>query len=95
MRRAVNVDDNGIGWVVEYADPIPIPVRDDPARYSHGEIECIDAIRAALTPEEFRGFCKGNVLKYVWRERYKGGDADLAKAKAYLGYMEGDGRCSG
>ena len=33
--------------------------------YRHGEIECIDAIQAALTPEEFRGFCKGNVLKYV------------------------------
>src|SRR5690606_10576655 len=26
-----------------------------PAHYRQGEIECIDAIRAALTPEEFRG----------------------------------------
>lgn len=52
-----------------------------------GEIECIDAIRAALTPEEFRGFCKGNVLKYIWRERRKGGDGDLAKALDYIGYV--------
>lgn len=55
-----------------------------PAHYTAGEIECIDAIRAALTPEEFRGYCKGNVLKYVWRERYKGGDESLRKAGYYL-----------
>lgn len=55
-------------------------------RYRHGSIECIDAIRAALTPEEFRGFCKGNIMKYVWRERHKGGDADLDKARDYVGY---------
>lgn len=47
-------------------------------------MECIDAIAAALTPEEFRGFCKGCAIKYVWRERDKGGDEDLAKAADYL-----------
>jgi hypothetical protein len=56
-----------------------------PPHYQGGNgIECIDAIRAALTPEEFRGFCKGNVLKYVWRERHKGGGESLAKAEWYL-----------
>ena len=59
---------------------------DESRRYRHGSIECVDAIRAALTPEEFRGFCKGNVMKYVWRERHKGGDADLDKARDYVGY---------
>lgn len=63
-----------------------MPTDDDPKRYRHGGIECIDAIRAALTPEEFRGFCKGNVLKYLWRERQKGGDGDLAKAQDYICY---------
>lgn len=55
-----------------------------PPHYVHGSIECIDAIRAALTEEEFRGFCKGNALKYCWRERHKGGAEDLAKAAWYL-----------
>lgn len=55
-------------------------------RYKHGDVECIDAIRAALTPEEFRGFCKGNILKYVWRESYKGGDGDMVKASDYISY---------
>jgi hypothetical protein len=56
--------------------------------YRQGGIECIDAIRAALTDEEFRGFCKGNVIKYAWRERHKGGDADLKKCGDYLNYVE-------
>ena len=59
-----------------------------PPHYRQGGIECIDAIRAALTPEEFRGFCKGNVIKYAWRERHKGGDADLSKAGDYLDYIK-------
>lgn len=56
----------------------------NPEHYNQGDIECIDAIQAALTPEEFRGYCKGNVIKYVWRERLKGGNESLAKAQWYL-----------
>lgn len=52
--------------------------------YRQGDIECIDAIRAALTDDEWRGYCKGNVLKYVWREKHKGGDLSLIKAEDYL-----------
>ena len=55
-----------------------------PPHYRQGGIECIDAIRAALTEEEFRGYCKGNALKYIWRERYKGGDESLLKADWYI-----------
>ena len=56
----------------------------NPPHYTSGNIECIDAIKAALTPEEFRGFCKGNVIKYVYRERMKGQDESLRKACYYL-----------
>ena len=55
-----------------------------PPHYRQGDIECIDAIRAALTEEEFRGYCKGNALKYIWRERHKGGDESLLKADWYI-----------
>jgi hypothetical protein len=57
---------------------------ENPAHYTAGSIECIDAIEAALTPEEYRGFIKGNVIKYNWRERHKGGNESLAKAAWYL-----------
>lgn len=49
-----------------------------------GDVECIDAIRSALTEEEFRGYCKGNTIKYVWRERGKGGDESLMKGADYI-----------
>ena len=56
-----------------------------PAHYNDaGGVECIDAIQAALTPDEFRGMLKGNIMKYLWRERLKGGNEDLAKARWYL-----------
>ena len=55
-----------------------------PPHYRQGGIECIDAIEAALTPEEFAGYCKGNILKYVWREKHKSGAESLNKAHWYL-----------
>ncbi len=56
----------------------------NPKHYRNGDIECIEAIRAALTPEEFRGYCKGNAIKYVWREGMKGGNESLQKANWYM-----------
>ncbi len=55
-----------------------------PEHYTSGSVECIEAIRSALTLEEFRGFIKGVVIKYAWREKLKGGDEDLAKARWYI-----------
>lgn len=55
-----------------------------PEHYTKGGIECIDAIRAMLTPEEFRGMLKGNATKYIWRERHKAGTESLKKAVWYL-----------
>lgn len=55
-----------------------------PRHYAAGEVECIDAIRAALTPEEYAGYLKGNVFKYVWRERNKGGRQSVDKARWYI-----------
>lgn len=54
------------------------------------DIEAIDVIRGALNEDEFRGFCKGNVLKYTIREGHKNGDEDLKKAKKYLEFLEED-----
>lgn len=55
----------------------------NPEHYASGKVECIDAIESALTPEEFRGFLKGNVMKYIWRERKKSGVESLRKAEWY------------
>jgi len=55
-----------------------------PVHYTDGGIECIEAIEAQLTAEEFRGYLKGNIAKYVWREKHKGGTESLKKAQWYL-----------
>lgn len=55
-----------------------------PPHYTEGGIECIEAIEAQLTAEEYRGYLKGNCVKYLWRERHKGGVESLKKAQWYL-----------
>ena len=46
--------------------------------------EVIELIQASLTPEEFKGYCKGNMLKYRFRAGYKGDrDEDLKKSNWY------------
>ena len=48
------------------------------------DMQAIDIILAALTDEEFRGYCKGNVLKYRLRAGKKGDiKEDINKADAY------------
>ena len=56
-----------------------------PSHYTAGNIECIEAIEASMTPEAFRGYCKGNVLKYLWRYEKKGKPLEcLEKSLWYL-----------
>ena len=54
-----------------------------PPHYNKSRIECIDAIESA-TDEGFEHYLQGNIIKYIWRYRYKGGVEDLKKAKWYL-----------
>ena len=54
-----------------------------PEHYNQGTIECIEAIEAMLSQEEFVGYLRGNSLKYRWRFRYKNGIEDLRKAEWY------------
>jgi hypothetical protein len=48
-----------------------VDVVNHPPHYKVGGIEVIDFIKAKLTPEEFRGYLKGNVLKYTSRAGHK------------------------
>lgn len=59
----------------------------NPKHYMQGSHECIDEIKAMLTPDEFKGFLKGNVIKYRYRANLKNGKEDLAKADNYAYYL--------
>ena len=55
-----------------------------PPHYKVGGIEAIDYIQAKLSPEEFAGFCRGNMLKYISRAGHKADAAeDMRKALWY------------
>ena len=47
--------------------------RDPKSRYyDAGEIEVLDVIKAKLTPEQFKGWLLGNLIKYSCRANHKG-----------------------
>ena len=58
-------------------------VNHPPHYQSDSGIECIDAIRAALGSAGFIAYCRGNAMKYVWREKVNAAE-DLRKAAWYL-----------
>ena len=56
-----------------------------PSHYLHGKKETIDVICDCMTGDEFHGYLKGNILKYVSRYKFKGEPLeDLQKASWYL-----------
>ena len=56
-----------------------------PAHYTQGGVECIDAIKASMTQDQFHAFLKGQVIKYLWRFEHKGNPIqDLQKAQFYM-----------
>ncbi len=56
-----------------------------PYHYNTGNIECIEAIEESMSEFAFKGYLKGNCMKYLWRYDYKGKPVeDLQKAQWYL-----------
>jgi hypothetical protein len=56
-----------------------------PDHYKSGGIEVIDFMKAKLTPEEFKGYLKGNTIKYLSRAGKKDDEIqDFKKAQWYL-----------
>jgi hypothetical protein len=55
-----------------------------PPHYRTGNWEVIDILKDQLSQEEYQGYLRGNVLKYLFRYKNKGGHEDLQKAQWYL-----------
>ena len=55
----------------------------NPPHYNKSGIETIDAIKA-MTDDGYEYYLQGNIMKYLWRYRYKNGVEDLKKAQWYL-----------
>ena len=75
----------------QYVEAIEKKVPDavnHPIHYTGAGIECIEAIKASMTPDALAGYLKGNVQKYLWRYEKKVNPVeDLKKARWYLDYL--------
>lgn len=70
-----------------YPEPVHDPVK-KPNHYAVGGLEVKDILKAKLTQEEYRGYCKGNIIKYLMRAEHKGNPAqDYAKANQYSQWL--------
>ena len=60
------------------------PARIGGDHYDKYQIKLIAALQDWLSEEEYRGYLRGNAIKYQIRYRDKGGAEDLRKAQWYL-----------
>lgn len=85
---------SSLGDILLETPPAPVEIENDPvehpSHYTENDIECIDAIESSMTPEQFRGYLKGNAMKYLWRyEKKENPIQDLRKAIWYLERLVG------
>ena len=74
-----------VPWATKEEPPVLVDNVNHPEHYNTGGVECIEAIEAQLTPEEYRGYLRGNCAKYLWRCNNKGHTKqDLEKCQWYL-----------
>lgn len=60
----------------------------EPDHYKNGDHDLLWHLKDILTPEEFRGAMKFNIIKYTVRENNKNGIEDIEKGKEYLNRFE-------
>jgi hypothetical protein len=69
--------------MIDFQTEVPKDMVNHPPHYNQKSVECIDAIESA-TDNGFEYYLQGNIIKYLWRYRYKNGLQDLKKASWYL-----------
>jgi hypothetical protein len=86
-REAIALPPIHHGDVTDMVPAAPYDPVNRPAHYASGDIECADAIAAALKGETdpVVAWCRGNAIKYLWRAGKKDDAAqDLQKAAWYI-----------
>lgn len=71
---------------IKYSKPDNV---NHPKHYCKSGLECIDAIRAAVSNlPPFEAVCVANIIKYAWRYKDKNGLEDVKKAAKYLQLLQ-------
>jgi len=59
-----------------------------PDHYNQTSMETIHIIQNSMDTDEFQGYLKGNIIKYVARHKHKGMPLkDILKAQWYMGWL--------
>jgi len=82
-KKLKEVEDKSKEQSVKYLSGKKEDMVNHPPHYNKAGIETIDAIKA-MTDGGFEYYLQGNIMKYLWRYRYKNGAEDLKKAQWYL-----------
>ena len=82
-KKLKDVEDKSKEQSVKYLSGKKEDMVNHPPHYNKAGIETIDAIKA-MTDGGFEYYLQGNIMKYLWRYRYKNGAEDLKKAQWYL-----------
>lgn len=61
-----------------------------PAHYTQGDIECIDAMVSAFGEDAVASWARLNAFKYLWRHERKSSEQDIRKSIWYLRFSLGD-----
>lgn len=66
----------------------PIEGSPEEATHYHGAVEPIELMQTILTPEEFKGFLKGNAIKYAFRAGRKAGETAEKDRTKFIVYSQ-------
>lgn len=81
-----NQDKSRGGYTEYVGGPSMSPI--NPSHYrQEGKMEAIEIMKNSLSREEFKGFLKGLILKYLYRADEKNGIEDYQKAQWYINYL--------
>ena len=75
---------------IKIEEVLEVVVKDNKANYyDAGGIESLDIIRAKLTPEQYKGWLLGNIIKYSNRANFKGVfERDIEKINNYSKWLK-------
>ena len=82
-KKLKEVEEKSKEQTVKYLSGKKDDMVNHPPHYNKAGIETIEAIKA-MTDTGFEYYLQGNIMKYLWRYRYKNGAEDLKKAQWYL-----------
>ena len=92
LEKEVDEEHNMFNLEIDDIRCVDVPEHDpvnNPLHYNRKGIECITAIEASMSEEEFKGYLKGNAMKYLWRYRYKNNAVqDLEKCMWYTAKLK-------